>query len=355
MAQAASTTYCGLAQAVPLGSCVAGIPIKLHWSFFLLLLLELISSFLNFNVEGNKYPMLILLIVVLYGPVLLLTILVRARMGFDAFDNYYILYILGVHEFGHCLTTRKLGGTVDGILLWPLGGLSFLGPANALEGDLKVALAGPMTHIPMGFLWWAIYAAAKGPYRSLWPANGIFMNALSTPSGFFASLSAQALYMNIILFFFNLLIPGGSTNLISYSLFFSSIFHDNGIIQLDGGRVFAACLILKFNYKNVDAAKVTAITAMVISAGMVLYAIISFVASPYGFELFFGLVGCIVFYASHQLWTAAKLDDLCDHPIFGRKCYQDNIIRNLDDVENNDGEAPAAPPAQAQNDQDGPA
>lgn len=133
--------------------------------------------------------------------------------------------------------------------------------------------------------------------------------------------------------------------------------------QLDGGRVFAACLILKFKLKSLAAAKVTAITAMVISAGMVLYAIIGFFASPYGFELFFGLVGCIVFYASHQLWTAAKLNDLCDHPIFGRKCYQDNIIRNLDDVqindvenndvENNDGEAPAAPPAQAQNDKDG--
>ena len=138
-------------------------------------------------------------------------------MIIDVFDNFYILYILGVtsqhvaplparpppthfslppslspphrrpshqvHEFGHCLTTKKLGGTVDGILLWPLGGLSFLGPTDALEGDLKVALAGPMTHIPMGFLWWAIYAAVKGPYRSLWPANGIFMNALSTPSG----------------------------------------------------------------------------------------------------------------------------------------------------------------------------
>jgi len=63
--------------AVSLGSCVAGIPVKLHYSFFLLLLLEFVSSVLNYKVGYDKYPMYILLIVVLYGPVLLLTILVR--------------------------------------------------------------------------------------------------------------------------------------------------------------------------------------------------------------------------------------------------------------------------------------
>ena len=50
--------------------------------------------------------------------------------------------------------TKRLGGTVGGIVLWPLGGVALCGPTEALSGDLKVALAGPLMHVPMGLLWW---------------------------------------------------------------------------------------------------------------------------------------------------------------------------------------------------------
>jgi Zn-dependent protease len=283
---------------------VAGIPVRLHYSFFLLLLLEFASSLLNYKYESNSYPMYILLIVIMYGPVLLVTIL--------------------VHELGHALTTKRLGGTVDGIVVWPLGGFAICGPADdSLEGDLKVALMGPFTHIPMSILWWAIYAGVRGEDSGLWPKNTIFLDVLSTPAGFFETLSAQVLYINIILFCFNLIIPAN---------------------PLDGGRVYAACLILAFKLKSLTAAKVTAITAMIISSGMILLAIISLFTTSYGNELFLGLVGVFVFYESYELWTAARRDELGDHTIFGRKCYQD---RN---VGNHDGGAPTAPPVLAQND-----
>jgi hypothetical protein len=113
---------------------------------------------------------------------------------------------------------------------------------------------------------------------------------------------------------------------------------------LDGGRVYAACLILAFKLKSLTAAKVTAITAMIISSGMILLAIISLFITSYGNELFLGLVGVFVFYESYELWTAARRNELGDHTIFGRKCYQD---RN---VGNHDGGAPTAPPVLAQND-----
>ena len=115
---------------------------------------------------------------------------------------------------------------------------------------------------------------------------------------------------------------------------------------MDGGRIYAACLILAFNLKSLTAAKVTAITAMVISSGMILLAIISLFTTSFGNELFLGLVGVFVFYESHELWTAARRDELGDNAIFGRKCYQDRNVGN-----NNDGEAPAAPPVPAQNDE----
>ena len=95
--------------------------------------------------------------------------------------------------------------------------------------------------------------------------------------------------------------------------------------QLDGGRVFAACLILVFKLRSLTAAKVTSVTAMLISVGMIIYAIINYFSyQTTNSELMIGLVGIFVFYQSYELWVAAKNDDLDNHPIFGRKCYSAN-------------------------------
>ena len=89
-------------------------------------------------------------------------------------------HIQQVHEFGHALMTKRLGGNVDGIILWPLGGFALCGPTDDfLVGDLKVALAGPMTHIPMTLLWWAIYVGVKGEDSGLWPSMTIYLDTLS--------------------------------------------------------------------------------------------------------------------------------------------------------------------------------
>ena len=79
---------------ISLGSCIGGVPIKLHLSLFYLLLLEFISS----ARLASQFPLYMLFTVVLYGPVLLLTVL--------------------VHELGHVFATKRLGGQVGGIVLW---------------------------------------------------------------------------------------------------------------------------------------------------------------------------------------------------------------------------------------------
>jgi Zn-dependent protease len=90
-----------------------------------------------------------------------------------------------VHEFGHALMTKRLGGQVDGIILWPLGGFAFCGPTDDfLLGDLKVAIAGPMTHVPMALLWWGIYVAVKEEGFGMWPNYMIYLDTLSSsPAG----------------------------------------------------------------------------------------------------------------------------------------------------------------------------
>ncbi len=76
---------------------------------------------------------------------------------------------------------------MDGIVLWPLGGFALCGPVsddgNALVGDLKVALMGPMTHIPMSLFWWVIYAVTRGDDVGLWPGMYIYLDILSSPAG----------------------------------------------------------------------------------------------------------------------------------------------------------------------------
>jgi Zn-dependent protease len=79
---------------ISLGSCIGGVPIKLHLSFFLLVLIEFVTSI---RLAG-EFPLYMLFVVVLYGPVLLLTVL--------------------IHEFGHIFATKRQGGEVGGIVLW---------------------------------------------------------------------------------------------------------------------------------------------------------------------------------------------------------------------------------------------
>ncbi len=70
---------------------------------------------------------------------------------------------------------------MDGIILWPLGGFALCGPTDEfVGGDLKVALAGPMTHIPMTLLWWTIYVAVKGEGSGMWPSPVIYADTLSS-------------------------------------------------------------------------------------------------------------------------------------------------------------------------------
>lgn len=52
-----------------------------------------------------------------------------------------------VHEFGHCLVAARMGGTVDQILLWPLGGLTPVNASNDPQSELFTAVAGPLANL----------------------------------------------------------------------------------------------------------------------------------------------------------------------------------------------------------------
>jgi Zn-dependent protease len=97
---------------------VAGIQVYLHWSWLLIAYLEVVRPV-------NEYRLLtwnIIEYVSLFGIVLL-------------------------HEFGHSLACRQVGGKADRIVLWPLGGVAFVQPPPRPGAVLWSIAAGPLVNL----------------------------------------------------------------------------------------------------------------------------------------------------------------------------------------------------------------
>jgi Zn-dependent protease len=107
---------------------ILGIPVKIHWSFYLLLAF--------FGVQGSEHGL---------GGIALMMAIIAVVFG-----------CVVVHEFGHALMARKFGiGTRD-ITLYPLGGVASLDyiPKDGWQ-ELWISVAGPLTNLVMaagGFL-----------------------------------------------------------------------------------------------------------------------------------------------------------------------------------------------------------
>lgn len=61
-----------------------------------------------------------------------------------------LLTVFGIvlmHEFGHALATRSVGGKADRILLWPLGGIAFVRAPQRPGATLWAIAAGPLVNV----------------------------------------------------------------------------------------------------------------------------------------------------------------------------------------------------------------
>ena len=65
-----------------------------------------------------------------------------------------LLMLVLLHESGHCLVTTFLRGSVDEVLLWPLGGLVDVRPPRRPLSVLITALAGPMVNAAICAICW---------------------------------------------------------------------------------------------------------------------------------------------------------------------------------------------------------
>src|SRR5215467_3925615 len=95
-----------------------GIDVYLHWSWFLIVL---------FAVQTRAHA---------YGQ----------SYGWNVLETLSLFGIVLMHEFGHALACRQVGGKADQIVLWPLGGVAYVAPPPRPGATLWSIAAGPLVN-----------------------------------------------------------------------------------------------------------------------------------------------------------------------------------------------------------------
>jgi Zn-dependent protease len=111
-----------------------GIDVYLHWSWFLVVVILI-------NYRAQFYSSYLAC----------------------AFAYLALFAIVLMHEFGHSLACRSVGGRADQIVLWPLGGVAFVDPPPRPGATLWSLAAGPLVNallVPIFSLAWMLARGA---------------------------------------------------------------------------------------------------------------------------------------------------------------------------------------------------
>jgi Zn-dependent protease len=95
-----------------------GIDVFLHWSWFLVAAYEISS-------RKGMY----------------------SSVTWNVLEYLSLFVIVTMHEFGHALACRQVGGTADHIVLWPLGGVAYVNPPQRPGATLWSIAAGPLVNV----------------------------------------------------------------------------------------------------------------------------------------------------------------------------------------------------------------
>lgn len=176
-----------------------------------------------------------------------------------------------------------------GILLWPLGGLAYVGHTAGPKADMVVAVAGPLTHVPMTGLWLLLLTVAQHTNSGAWSAPSLVLPQPSTAALMWQAICAGAVAINISLAAFNLLVPA---------------------YPLDGGRLLADSL-LACGVPPPTAAKVTVGLAAPLGLGIVAWSL-----APHHVQITLTCVGAFILVATWELWSHVRRGTLDQHPLF---------------------------------------
>lgn len=119
---------------------LAGIDVFLHWSWFAIAVVQILTRSELYDAAAWKVA------------------------------EYLTLFaIVLLHEFGHALACRSVGGQADRIVLWPLGGIAYVSPPARPGAVLWSIAAGPLVNLVLAFplltaAVWMYVQAGGGPF-----------------------------------------------------------------------------------------------------------------------------------------------------------------------------------------------
>jgi Zn-dependent protease len=130
----------------------AGIDLFLHWSWFLVAAFEI-------STRTRSY----------------------SSLSWNVLEYLALFFIVMLHEYGHALACRQVGGRANQIVLWPLGGVAYVDPPPRPGATLWSIAAGPLVNVVLlpilTIFWlWSRSAALAMPnlyvlLRALWAIN----------------------------------------------------------------------------------------------------------------------------------------------------------------------------------------
>jgi Zn-dependent protease len=186
----------------------AGIDVFLHWSWFFVAVFEIQGRNRNYtSLLWNVAEYLALFVIVL------------------------------LHEFGHSLACRQVGGSANMIVLWPLGGVAYVTPPQRPAATLWSIAAGPLVNVALIPVFYiaAMIAGASG-WAAIDPNVVALLKALSG--------------INLLLLVFNLL----------------------PIYPLDGGQILRSLLwFLLGRARSLMVTAVLGIVVLVVALGWALW------------------------------------------------------------------------------------
>lgn len=130
----------------------SGIQVYLHWTWFII-------AVYGISVRGRAY----------------------SSVMWNVLEYLGLFAIVLMHEFGHSLACRQVGGKADQIFLWPLGGVAYVSPPPRPGAHLWSIAAGPLVNVmlfPLFTMLMFISSGFQGDARTLFQALWVINTVL---------------------------------------------------------------------------------------------------------------------------------------------------------------------------------
>lgn len=110
----------------------SGIDVFLHWSWFLVAMYEIRGGLGTYS-----------------------------SVGWNIAEYLALFLIVTIHEFGHGLACRQVGGFANRIVLWPMGGVAYVDPPPRPGATLWSIAAGPLVNVALFPILWLVVRGSR--------------------------------------------------------------------------------------------------------------------------------------------------------------------------------------------------